>query len=139
MKTPQPPTSIKPPSASADDIRHAFENGNYPYHDRLSKRDYEQQKAQLQAELLKVQLWAQEVGQKFVVLFEGRDAAGKGGAIKRYMEHLNPRTARIVALAKPTDKERGQWFFSAIWNICRRRAKWFSMIDLGIIAQALNG
>lgn len=114
MKTPQSPrptTTIKPPRASADDIRHAFENGSYPYEDRLSKRDYEQQKAQLQAELLKVQLWAQETGQKFVVLFEGRDAAGKGGAIKRYMEHLNPRTARIVALAKPTDKERGQWFF----------------------------
>lgn len=58
-----------------------------------------------------MQLWAQETGQKFVLLFEGRDAAGKGGTIKRYMEHLNPRAARVVALAKPSDGERGQWFF----------------------------
>ena len=61
--------------------------------------------------MLKVQLWAQETGQKFVILFEGRDAAGKGGTIKRYMEHLNPRAARVVALNKPSDQEKGQWFF----------------------------
>ena len=69
------------------------------------------QKAKLQAELLKVQKWASETGQKFVMLFEGRDAAGKGGTIKRFMEHLNPREARVVALNKPTDHERGQWYF----------------------------
>lgn len=99
------------PKVTPDVIRHAFETGNYPYTDRLSRKDYEQQKAELQAELLKVQIWAQETGQKFVLLFEGRDAAGKGGTIKRYMEHLNPRTARIVALNKPTEEEKGQWFF----------------------------
>ncbi|MEM6376265.1 MAG: polyphosphate kinase 2, partial [Pseudomonadota bacterium] len=71
----------------------------------------ETEKAKLQAELLKVQLWAQEVGEKFVLIFEGRDAAGKGGTIKRYTEHLNPRQARVVALNKPTEVERGQWFF----------------------------
>jgi polyphosphate kinase 2 len=60
---------------------------------------------------LKVQHWVQETGQKFVMLFEGRDAAGKGGTIKRFTEHLNPREARVVALNKPTDKERGQWYF----------------------------
>ncbi len=97
--------------ASPDAIRAAFESGAYPYADRLSRRRYEARKARLQAELLKVQLWAQETGQKFVMLFEGRDAAGKGGTIKRFTEHLNPRSARVVALNKPTDTERGQWFF----------------------------
>jgi len=77
----------------------------------LGRRQYEAEKAKLQAELLKVQLWAQDTGQKFVLLFEGRDAAGKGGTIKRFTEHLNPRTARVVALNKPTDEERGQWYF----------------------------
>ena len=65
----------------------------------------------MQAELLKVQLWIQETGQKVVMLFEGRDAAGKGGTIKRFTEHLNPRAARVVALNKPTDEERGQWYY----------------------------
>ncbi|SFS15928.1 polyphosphate kinase 2 [Yoonia litorea] len=78
---------------------------------KLARRPYEAEKAQLQAELLKVQLWAQETGQRFVLLFEGRDAAGKGGTIKRFTEHLNPRAARVVALNKPTDEERGQWYF----------------------------
>ncbi len=94
----------------------AFEAGEYPYDEKLGRRDYEEQKAKLQAELLKVQHWAQETGQKFVLLFEGRDAAGKGGTIKRFTEHLNPRTARVVALNKPTDKERGQWFFQRYIN-----------------------
>lgn len=88
-----------------------FEQGEYPYAKRLSRRVYEAEKAALQVELLKVQHWVQETGQRFVMLFEGRDAAGKGGTIKRFMEHLNPRAARVVALNKPTDEERGQWFF----------------------------
>jgi polyphosphate kinase 2 len=88
-----------------------FERGEYPYSERLKRAPYEAEKAALQAELLKVQLWAGETGQKFVLLFEGRDAAGKGGTIKRFTEHLNPRSARVVALNKPTDEERGQWFF----------------------------
>ncbi|KQB95773.1 polyphosphate kinase [Loktanella sp. 1ANDIMAR09] len=78
---------------------------------KMARRPYEAEKAELQAELLKVQLWAQETGQRFVLLFEGRDAAGKGGTIKRFTEHLNPRAARVVALNKPTDEERGQWYF----------------------------
>jgi polyphosphate kinase 2 len=82
----------------------------------LPTRTYEAQKLQLQAELLKVQIWTQETGQKFVVLFEGRDAAGKGGTIKRYMEHLNPRYARVVALTKPSEKENGEWFFQRYIN-----------------------
>jgi len=100
-----------PPVASPATIAHAFESGEYPYHTKMSRRSYEAQKAKLQAELLKVQIWAQETGQKFVILFEGRDAAGKGGTIKRFMEHLNPRSARVVALNKPTWEETGQWFF----------------------------
>jgi polyphosphate kinase 2 len=104
-----PPTAQK--AVTADDVRRAFESGKYPYHTRLSRRAYEAEKAALQAELLKVQLWAQDTGQKFVMLFEGRDAAGKGGTIKRFTEHLNPRTARVVALNKPTDVERGQWYY----------------------------
>ncbi len=99
------------PTVTPDAIREAFEKGKYPYDTKMSRGDYEHQKAQLQAELLKVQLWAQDTGQKFVLLFEGRDAAGKGGTIKRFTEHLNPRTARVVALNKPTDEEKGQWFF----------------------------
>jgi len=89
----------------------AFDSGKYPYPRRMGRRAYEAEKALLQAELLKVQLWAQETGQKFVILFEGRDAAGKGGTIKRFTEHLNPRFARVVALNKPTEDERGQWYF----------------------------
>lgn len=78
---------------------------------KLGRAAYEKEKAALQAELLKVQHWAQETGQKFVILFEGRDAAGKGGTIKRFTEHLNPRLARVVALNKPSESEKGQWFF----------------------------
>lgn len=99
------------PTLDANAIRLAFESGKYPYPHRLGRVAYEKEKAKLQAELLKVQKWAQETGQKFVILFEGRDAAGKGGTIKRYTEHLNPRFARVVALNKPTDEERGQWYF----------------------------
>ncbi|MEK6216069.1 MAG: polyphosphate kinase 2 [Boseongicola sp.] len=101
--------------ASHDDARSAqilgFEQGEYPYAERLSKKEYELEKAALQVELLKVQHWIEETGQKLVMLFEGRDAAGKGGTIKRFMEHLNPRAARVVALSKPTNNERGEWFF----------------------------
>lgn len=83
----------------------------YPYAEKLSRRSYERQKRLLQIELLKLQTWTKESGQKLVVLFEGRDAAGKGGAIKRFMEHLNPRGAKVVALEKPTERERTQWYF----------------------------
>ncbi len=100
-----------PPKAAQETIRNVFETGRYPYPYRLARKLYEAEKARLQAELLKVQKWAQEEGQKFVILFEGRDAAGKGGTIKRFTEHLNPRFARVVALAKPSERELGQWYF----------------------------
>jgi polyphosphate kinase len=96
---------------AASPLHQAFESGRYPYARLMGRVAYETEKAKLQAELLKVQIWAQESGQKFVILMEGRDAAGKGGTIKRFMEHLNPRYARVCALTKPSDVEKGQWFF----------------------------
>ncbi|MBK9038034.1 MAG: polyphosphate kinase 2 [Bdellovibrionales bacterium] len=88
-----------------------WRKGGYPYKNRMLRRTYEKQKFLLQVELLKLQAWVKETGQRLVILFEGRDAAGKGGTIKRFMEHLNPRGARVVALEKPTQQERGQWYF----------------------------
>lgn len=84
---------------------------NYPYDTKMSRREYERLKKGLQIELLKLQAWVKESGEKVVLLFEGRDAAGKGGSIKRFTEHLNPRGARVVALEKPTERELSQWYF----------------------------
>jgi len=92
-------------------IRRSFETGEYPYHTKMRRSAYDSQKAKLQAELLKVQKWVKDSGEKIVILFEGRDAAGKGGTIKRFMEHLNPRGARVVALEKPSEAEQSQWYF----------------------------
>jgi polyphosphate kinase len=83
----------------------------YPYPERLPRDEYDHVKRRLQIELLKFQYWVQDTGQRIVVLFEGRDAAGKGSTIKRFMEHLNPRWARVIALEVPTDRERRQWYF----------------------------
>ena len=88
-----------------------WRDGGYPYKNLLSRKSYERQKYSLQVELLKFQMWVKDTGQRVVILFEGRDAAGKGGTIKRLMEHLNPRGARVVALEKPTENEQGQWYF----------------------------
>jgi len=88
-----------------------FKNGTYPYEKKMSRVEYEKRKQELQIELLKMQSWVKESGQRIVILFEGRDAAGKGGTIKRLMEHLNPRGAHVVALEKPNGRERGQWYF----------------------------
>ncbi|WP_041782465.1 polyphosphate kinase 2 [Mycolicibacterium chubuense] len=89
---------------------------NYPYDERMRRTDYEEQKRLLQIELLKFQKWSQAYGHRHVIVFEGRDAAGKGGTIKRFMEHLNPRGARVVALEKPTEKEQTQWYFQRYVN-----------------------
>jgi polyphosphate kinase 2 len=91
--------------------RKIFPNANYPYARKMDREEYEASKQQLQIELLKMQNWVKETGQRIVILCEGRDAAGKGGTIKRMMEHLNPRGARVVALEKPTEEESGQWYF----------------------------
>lgn len=92
-------------------LRVYFNSHVYPYASRMDLRDYYRQKLFLQVELVKLQNWVQDTGQRLVLVFEGRDAAGKGSTIKRFMEHLNPRGARVVAPDKPTDEERGQWYF----------------------------
>ncbi len=94
-----------------EQIKDLFRSGKYPYKTKIRPAVYDQHKEELQVELLKVQNWVKLTGQKVVVICEGRDAAGKGGTIKRFMEHLNPRAARVVALEKPTEHERGQWYF----------------------------
>ena len=98
---------LNPDEALAENLR----DGGYPYKNLMLRRNYEQQKYRLQVELLKLQAWVKATGERVVILFEGRDAAGKGGTIKRMMEHLNPRGARVVALEKPTPTEQGQWYF----------------------------
>jgi len=100
-------------------IRKAIEKGDakdiladsYPYSKRMRGRDYDTAYAALQIELVKLQSWMRAEGKRLVIVFEGRDAAGKGGAIKRVRENLNPRQARVVALSKPSDRERGEWYF----------------------------
>jgi polyphosphate kinase 2 len=106
--------AYKPPRRGAEADLALVPNwreGVYPYANLMARRNYETLKYRLQVELLKLQAWVKETGQRVVILFEGRDAAGKGGAIKRFMEHLNPRGARVVALEKPSEVERGQWYF----------------------------
>ncbi|MCM2477703.1 polyphosphate kinase 2 [Rhizobium sp. CG5] len=97
--------------ASSDELAEDWRDGGYPYKYKMLRRDYEHEKFVLQTELLKLQSWVKDANQRVIILFEGRDAAGKGGAIKRFMEHLNPRGARVVALEKPSEVERGQWYF----------------------------
>ncbi len=89
----------------------ALASGGYPYDSRMKRKAYERELRALQIELLKLQAWVRKTGHRIVILFEGRDAAGKGGTIKRFMQHLNPRHAKAVALPKPTEAERGQWYF----------------------------
>ena len=103
--------TIKNLRACPESISKLFKEGKYPYTDSIQRSTYEEEKKKLQIELLKVQNWVKMTGQKIVVIFEGRDAAGKGGTIKRFMEHLNPRAAKVVALEKPTPHEIGQWYF----------------------------
>lgn len=83
----------------------------YPYDTKMARAEYEREKRRLQIELLKLQKSSMRTGARHVILFEGRDAAGKGGTIQRFTEHLNPRGARVVALGKPTDREKSQWYF----------------------------
>jgi len=100
------PELIDPAGRAVDTWRE-----NYPYAERMDRAEYDEQKYLLQVELLKLQNHIFESDEKHVIIFEGRDAAGKGGTIKRFMEHLNPRYARVVALIKPSDREQHQWYF----------------------------
>ncbi len=101
----------KPKKVVELDKKKIFSNANYPYKEKMDRREYENIKQDLQIELLKMQNWVKDTGQRILILFEGRDAAGKGGTIKRMMEHMNPRGARVVALEKPGEDELGQWYF----------------------------
>ncbi|ASY61585.1 UDP-galactose-lipid carrier transferase [Sinorhizobium sojae CCBAU 05684] len=89
----------------------AFASDDYPYKKKLDEAEYKETLKRLQIELVKVQFWLQATGRRVIAVFEGRDAAGKGGAIHATMDYMNPRSARIVALTKPTETERGQWYF----------------------------
>jgi polyphosphate kinase 2 len=100
------PVLLRPDGSVVDTWREG-----YPYDERMTRRDYALEKRLLQIELLKMQSWIRESGERLVILFEGRDAAGKGGTIKRFTEHLNPRGARVVALEKPSAREATQWYF----------------------------
>ncbi len=99
-----------------DLLKVTYANGEYPYPEKMKLAEYEREKYLLQIELLKVQKWAKEQNKKIVMIFEGRDAAGKGGTIKRFTEHLNPRIARVIALEKPSERELGQWYFQRYIN-----------------------
>ncbi len=105
------PEQSIPLRATSNELAVGWQDGGYPYKFKMLRKDYEHEKFLLQAELLKLQGWVRESGARVIILFEGRDAAGKGGTIKRFMEHLNPRGARVVALDKPSETERGQWYF----------------------------
>ena len=111
LQRPAAPTLVRGARSPDEELAQDWREGGYPYKNLMSRKNYEKQKYRLQVELLKLQAWVKETGQKVVILFEGRDAAGKGGTIKRLMEHLNPRGAHVVALEKPSETERGQWYF----------------------------
>ncbi|MGQ3296125.1 MAG: polyphosphate kinase 2 [Shinella sp.] len=91
--------------------KRAFGSDDYPYDKKLDGDEYEETLEALQVELVKVQFWQQKTGKRIMAIYEGRDAAGKGGAIHATMSNMNPRSARVVALTKPTETERGQWYF----------------------------
>jgi polyphosphate kinase 2 len=88
-----------------------FAGSEYPYDERMPLEEYEEELRSLQVQLIKLQRWIKDENRRLVIIFEGRDAAGKGGTIKRFTEHLNPRGARVVALRAPDETERGQWYF----------------------------
>ena len=102
-----------------DQVRDAIEaagkkdilSASYPHKDRMDRKAYERELEALQIELVKMQAWVKASGARVACVFEGRDAAGKGGTIKRFRENLNPRVARVIALSKPTEREAGQWYF----------------------------
>lgn len=102
---------IEAPSLPKEIDETAFASGDYPYHRKYKRKAYEKELEPLQIELLKLLGWVRDRGERLIIVFEGRDGAGKGGTIARFTQHLNPRQARIVALSKPSDTEKGQWYF----------------------------
>ena len=120
-------------------IRRLFESGEYPYTTPMRMAPYEAHMLELQRELLKAQRWVEQTGQRIIILFEGRDAAGKGGTIKRFTEHMNPRTARVVALQKPTERERTQWYFQRYIEHLPTAGEIVCSTDPGTTARASSG
>ncbi|WP_299036659.1 polyphosphate kinase 2 [uncultured Pseudokineococcus sp.] len=106
----------EPELVDADGRRVDTWREGYPYAERMRREDYAVEKRRLQIELLRLQRWMKASGERLVVLCEGRDAAGKGGTLKRFTEHLNPRGARVVALEKPSERESTQWYFQRYVN-----------------------
>ncbi len=113
--------------------------GTYPYEVKMQRSEYEAIKRLLQIEFLKLQKWVKENDERILMVFDGRDAAGKGGTIKRIMEHLNPRGACIVALDKPSEIEKGQWYFNVIYRTYRPQVKSYYLTVLGITVLVLIG
>lgn len=109
--SPEPDFDIEATELPKRIVEAAFRSGGFPYDKRMKRKHYEKQLEPLQIELLKLLAWVKEHGERIVIVFEGRDGAGKGGAIARFTQHLNPRQARVVALSKPSDTEKGQWYF----------------------------
>ncbi|MEO0486627.1 MAG: polyphosphate kinase 2 [Pseudomonadota bacterium] len=103
------PQSVR--AAIQDARKGAILEPSYPYAKRMGRKEYEAAYSALQIELVKFLAWVKDTGQRVAIVFEGRDAAGKGGAIKRFRENLNPRSARVVALSKPSDREAASWYF----------------------------
>ena len=112
----RPILSYQPPPEDGATVTDHFRGPRYPYKERMGLRDYLEQKLALQIELVKLQNWIKDQGRKMLILLEGRDAAGKGSAIRCFTEHLNPRGTRVIALVKPTDIERSQWYFQRYVN-----------------------
>ncbi len=121
------------------ELSDGWRTGAYPYKNLMARKSYEQQKYKLQVELLKLQAWVKATGQKVVILFEGRDAAGKGGTIKRFMEHLNPRGARVVALEKPSEVERGSGTSSGTSTTSPQRGRSCCSTGRGTTARGSSG
>ena len=116
-----------------------FPDGDYAYDAKIGKKKYGKQLKDLQIELVKLQRWVRENEQRVVMVFEGRDAAGKGGTIKRFTQYLNPRHARVVALSKPSDVEQGSGISSAMSHTCRRKGTWRCLTGPGTTAAVLSG
>ncbi len=128
-----------PANGAANGVPLEIHHGDVKAEARKIKNDiYEKELARLQIELVKMQNWIKHKGLRVLVLFEGRDAAGKGGVIKRITESLNPRICRVVALGTPTEREKTSGIFSATWRNCRRPAKWCCSIAVGTTARGVE-
>ena len=119
----------------SQEIMVELQQGSYKKHKRLNKQVYEKELAKLQTELVKMQYWVKATGFRIIILFEGWDAAGKGGSIKRLTEPLKPRGCRVVALGTPSEHQKSQWYFQR-WSIFPVPEKSLSLIGAGTTGPA---